>query len=89
MQCVALQITVYFLRFVVECGFSAGEFFIGYVELQFFVRDVDLNFIAILNKGNGPPAAASGEMWPTKQPLLVPEKRPSVIRAVHLFKPWP
>ena len=37
----------------------------------------------------GPPSAASGEMWPTKQPLLVPEKRPSVISAVLVASPRP
>ena len=33
----------------------------------------------------GPPSAASGETCPIAGPLLAPEKRPSVIRAIDLF----
>jgi len=38
---------------------------------------------------SGPPSAASGEMWPTKHPLLVPENRPSVTTAVFRASPLP
>ncbi len=37
----------------------------------------------------GPPRAASGHTWPTKQPLLVPEKRPSVTIAADAASPRP
>ena len=36
-----------------------------------------------------PPSAASGDICPTKQPLLVPENLPSVISAVLVASPWP
>ena len=36
-----------------------------------------------------PNSLASGEIWPTKQPLFEPEKRPSVIRAQLSLSPIP
>ncbi len=35
--------------------------------------DVDAYFVTVFNDGDGPPSAASGDIWPTKHPLLVPE----------------
>src|SRR5690625_2874565 len=40
-------------------------------------------------KAIGPPSAASGVTWPTTKPWLPPEKRPSVIRATELPRPFP
>ena len=37
----------------------------------------------------GPLSAASGEIWPTKHPLFVPEKRPSVTTAVDVCSSMP
>ncbi|SHW33911.1 Uncharacterised protein [Mycobacteroides abscessus subsp. abscessus] len=37
----------------------------------------------------GPPAAASGEMWPMDSPEVPPEKRPSVMSAQLAPRPRP
>src|SRR5450759_431318 len=37
----------------------------------------------------GPPTAASGETWPTMNPCVAPEKRPSVTRATVSPRPCP
>ena len=40
-------------------------------------------------RSTSPPTAASGETWPTQNPLVPPEKRPSVSRATFSPMPWP
>ena len=37
----------------------------------------------------GPPACASGETWPMAAPRVAPLKRPSVMSATSLSRPWP
>src|SRR6266508_1371949 len=37
----------------------------------------------------GPPTSASGETWPTENPFVAPENRPSVISATSLPRPAP
>ena len=62
-------------------GFTFSEFGVG----QFYVKSADLGVeldnVAILNRAIGPPTAASGPTWPTQNPRVAPENRPSVIRA--------
>ena len=41
------------------------------------------------NSPIGPPTAASGPTWPIENPRVLPEKRPSVIKATFSPAPWP
>src|SRR4030095_10895887 len=41
------------------------------------------------SRAMGPPTNASGEMWPTENPFVAPENRPSVMSATSFARPAP
>lgn len=57
-------------------------------KMQGTVRDIDLDAIAILDQTDQATFRCFGDMWPMDRPELPPEKRPSVIRAQTLPKPF-
>ena len=59
------------------------------VDVDAARADVDAHAVAVAQRAIGPPRAASGAMWPTMKPCVAPLKRPSVISATSLPRPWP
>lgn len=68
---------------------AGGELRLGHLEVEGTGRDIDGDQIAVGDQGCRPPAAASGETWPTDRPELPPEKRPSVTTATEWARPRP
>ena len=60
MQCIPFQVSFYWLWLIVECRLSACKLLVGYMKLQLFVRDIDLDLIAVFNEGN---RTASSSFW--------------------------
>ena len=55
-------------------------------EVEAALVDVEHDRVAVVDDPIGPPRNASGAMWPTINPCVAPEKRPSVISATVVAK---
>jgi len=58
-------------------------------DLHHTLIDIDVDSIALVHRGDGPPNAASGDTWPIIRPRVAPLKRPSVSRATDPPSPSP
>src|SRR5499427_606114 len=68
---------------------ALGEFLGGQFHVQRTLHRVDLDDIAVADQPDRTADRRLGPTWPTQNPRVAPENRPSVISATFSPAPWP
>lgn len=68
---------------------TGRDFLGGHIQRNLVIHAIDRDPITILDDSQGPAVKCFGVMWPTTNPCVPPENRPSVISATSLPNPQP